>query len=187
SRYEWNPFHYPSQYIHLKKQNWDKLREQWENELFMDDVEHGLFDDDSQRGTWSFFKRNNDKDNDQTNVSRLHLLESEEQLIQYFLDELFPFQMKWATSTVSQLSYTNQSGYRDPTLKYFLQRFPDIYLLMYYPIFNIKNAPVDGDVILISPVGIELIHLIEAEPNVTIMASDERTWTFETPREMRKE
>ena len=32
SRYEWNPYHYPAQFIRLKRQNWKKLQEQWEME-----------------------------------------------------------------------------------------------------------------------------------------------------------
>src|SRR5699024_7869393 len=76
------------------------------------------------------------------------LPETELQLRHYFLDKLFPFQLKWATSTVSDVSFVYQQYERDETLKFFLQRLPDIYLLMYYPIFNIKKAPVDAEIIL---------------------------------------
>lgn len=178
SRYEWNPFHYPTQFIRLKRQNWNKLRDIWEEELDMSS------EADESEKKWGFFNENNDP---YTEMNDLRFLQTEDELIKYYLDRLFPFQMKWATSTVSQLSYTDQKYYTDDTLKYFLQRFPDIYLVMYYPIFNVQKAPVDGEVILISPVGIDLIKLIERPSDVTIMATDERSWTFESTHEINKE
>src|SRR5690625_7734381 len=33
SRYETNPFHYPTQYIRLKQENWRQVYERWEKEL----------------------------------------------------------------------------------------------------------------------------------------------------------
>lgn len=181
SRYAWNPYHYPTQFIRLKRQNWNKLREQWERELFNDD---GM--EQMEQPKWNFFNRDENGE-DINEPSELSIFDTEEQLIKYFLDKLFPFQMKWATSTVSHVSYIDEHFYQDETLKYFLQRFPDIYLLMYYPIFNIKKAPIDGEIILISPVGIELIKLVEKDPDVTIMATDERTWTIEKGNDIKKE
>lgn len=184
TRYEWNPFHYPTQFIRLKRQNWNKLREQWEDGVngtdgYADKTEDNLKNDENAQ------RMNVNESNAQHD--NINLLKSEEQLVQYFLDKLFPFQMKWATSTVSHLSYTDQQFYFDNTLKYFLQRFPDIYLVMYYPIFSVKQTPVEGEVILISPIGIELIKLIEKSPDVTIVASNERIWTIETANEIKKE
>lgn len=184
SRYEWNPFHYPTQFIRLKRQNWSKLYEEWETELTMEDLEPEYETDSKVR---RFFKRSKDLESETIPESKLSSFKTEEELTKYFLDELFPFQMKWATSTLSRLSYTEKHFYTDETLKYFLQRFPDIYLVMYYPIFNIQKAPIESEIILISPVGIELIKLIEANEHATIMATDERTWTIETTNDIKKE
>jgi len=106
-----------------------------------------------------------------------YLPKTEKELRQYFLNKLYPFQLKWATSTVVNISFMDQTYNDDPILKYFLQRFPDIYLIMYYPIFNIKNAPVDGEIILISPFYIEIIYILEKQTPSLIIASNERTWT----------
>lgn len=113
---------------------------------------------------------------------------TKEGLIQYFLDQLFPFQLKWASSTISHVSYTDQKFDYDPTLRFFLQRFPDIYLVMYHPIFNIKKAPIEGEIILISPFEIEIIVLMNeaSSSNATIITSDERSWTIETEHDTRK-
>ena len=32
SRYEMNPYHYPTQFIRLKRENWQKLIDMWEQE-----------------------------------------------------------------------------------------------------------------------------------------------------------
>src|SRR5690625_4091912 len=96
---------------------------------------------DSARTSWNPFRKKEDPI-EIGSVSR-SFPRSREQLTRYFLNELSPFQLKWATSTISQTSFIDPSYNDDPTLKHFLQRFPDIYLLMYYPVFTIKNAPID--------------------------------------------
>src|SRR5699024_7094235 len=107
------------------------------------------------------------------------LPETENELKHYFLRQLFPFQLKWATSTVTDISAMKESYQTDQTLKYFLHRFPDTYLLMYYPIFSLKKAPVDADIIFITPIGIDIIHMMEEDPSATILAGDDRTWVME--------
>lgn len=178
SRYEWNAYRYPSQYIRLKQENWQRLHQLWLdqdhliNEEFIQKQESSYFSK-----LKSFIRQQDEPDNQ---IIQEELLPTTElDLKQYFLNKLFPLQMKWATSTVADVSFFDKSYSYDRTLKYFLQRFPDIYLVMYYPIFNIKNASIDGEIILISPFEIEIIYLLEENPQSTIMAGDERTWLVE--------
>ncbi|WP_234402372.1 NERD domain-containing protein [Oceanobacillus damuensis] len=114
------------------------------------------------------------------------LPDTEAELKQYFLDKLFRFQMKWATTTVTETSFVNGDYYDDPLLKYMMQRFPDTYLIMYFPIFAIKKAPIETEILLISPIGIEIIHFLEKSPDTVIMAGDERSWTLEKGNEYTK-
>src|SRR5699024_6884308 len=95
----------------------------------------------------------------------------------------YPFQLKWATSSLSYVSFMDQQFNYDKNLKYFLQRFPDNYLLMYYPIFNIKKAPIDGDLILITPVQINIIYLLDDYAYDNIVVADERSWIAEIDRQ----
>lgn len=179
SRYEWNAYRYPSQYIRLKQENWEKLFELW---LERDNVmEERPTDSGKTSGFAKFrpFMKQNDEPEDVVTTADL-LPTTETGLRQYFLNKLLPFQIRWATSTVTDVSFTDQDYRNDETLKYFLQRFPDIYMLMYYPIFNIKHAPVDGEIILINPFGIDIIHLLEFDEETVIMAGDDRTWNIET-------
>ncbi|WP_368655220.1 NERD domain-containing protein [Ornithinibacillus sp. 4-3] len=153
SRYEWNVYRYPSQFIRLKQDHWNKL-----NRL-----------------------RQEQQHDDQSIYSTL--LQTEDKVKRYFLDKLFPIQMKWATSTVAEVSFLNREYYLDKKLRYLLQRFPDIYLVMYYPIFSIKKAIIDGPIIMISPIGIELITFVDRDPNQVIYASEERMWLVESLEE----
>lgn len=188
SRYEINPFHYPTQFIRLKRDNWGKLVEQWEKENEAE-VEAELESDKSFDGKstfrWNPFNTKKERVEDPV-IFKRNLPSSKDQLRKYFLNQLFPFQLKWATSTLTQVSYTDKKHYFDQRLKFFLQHFPDIYLVMYYPIFNIKKAPVDLDIIIISPIGIEIVTILNEEPGSTIIASDERTWYVEKDQGTKK-
>lgn len=86
--------------------------------------------------------------------------------------------MKWASSTVSQVSVVDSNYYNDPLLRFLLQRFPDTYLVMYRPIFEVKQAAVETDIILITPIGVEILSFVELDTDEVIMAGDERTWTI---------
>lgn len=177
SRYEWNAYRYPSQYIRLKKENWKKLLDVWEEEKAQDRLRY--HEQTTKAKSWDgFFKKKQESD-PSVSVENTILPSTTEELKQYFLDQLFSKQLKWATSTVTDVSFTSKDHHEDRQLKYFLQRFPDIYFIMYYPIFNIKKAPVEGELILISPIDIEIIYLMEESEHVTIMASSERTWSVD--------
>src|SRR5690625_7321034 len=113
SRYEVNPFHYPTQFIQLKRENWRKLNEVWESQMqSMDYQLEASSNNKSDNKHWfNFFSKNKaDVEVDEIVSSKPDLLpQTETALRYYFLDELFNFQIKWATSTISQVSFTEQS------------------------------------------------------------------------------
>lgn len=180
SRYETNPFHYPTQFIRLKRENWEKLLYMWEkeNEEQWRAEQEESERNEKERFRWNPFFQKKTKVEDPI-IFKRNLPVSKDNLRKYFLNQLFPFQLKWATSTITQVSFTDKKYYYDQRLKFFLQHFPDIYLIMYYPIFNIKKAPVDMDIIMISPVELEIISFIDEEPNAMVVVDDERTWTVD--------
>jgi len=191
SRYDWNTYHYPSHFIRLKQENWKKQYEQWEasgaknTNAEADNVQED--NTPSIFSRWRAFVSKNKPAEPKENIEEVEPLPTtEKKLKQHFLNKLFPLQLKWASSTVRDESFLAEKYEEDNELKYFLQRFPDTYLLMYYPVFSIQQAPVDGEIILISPIGIEIIHLVEAEPEAMIMASDERTWAVNRRNDSRK-
>ncbi|PXW88186.1 nuclease-like protein [Streptohalobacillus salinus] len=177
SRYQQDPFHYPSQYIRLKQENWKHLLDVWkqeQNQILLEtpDVEYHLFDKWRKR----FAKRT---ETDVIEESSLILPQNEEQLKQYFLDSLFNFQLKWASSTISQMSFLDRDYFDDFTLKYLLQRFPDTYLFMYKPIFKLKNAEIETDIVLIAPFEVLIIKIVEFPLGETVIAEDDRSWLKE--------
>lgn len=178
TRYEWGMYRYPTQYIRLKKENWQRLYRDWSQPVEMEEELPEHADKQSKLAKWKEkLKRGNQQQIEEIPRNDNQLPKTEQALKQYFLDRMLKFQLKWATSTVTDVSFINKKYQDDPALKYFLQRFPDTYLLMYYPVISIKKAPVDAEIILISPIGIEIIHLMEESPSTVFMAGDERTWT----------
>ncbi|GAA0433660.1 MAG: NERD domain-containing protein [Bacillota bacterium] len=186
SRYEWNAYRYPSQFIRLKQDNWQKLNALWLKREEMTEIDIHTTEEISRSPKWKIWKKKEQVEELNVQDETSSLPNSKIELKQFFLDRLLQIQLKWATSTVTDLSFIDKSYASDPEIKYFLQRFPDTYLIMYYPIFNIKKAPVDGEIILISPIGVEIIYLMDEGIGTTIMAGDERTWTVTDEDEQRK-
>src|SRR5690606_24612847 len=105
---------------------------------------------------------------------------------QPFLDGIFEFQLKWASSTVREKSYVDKEFYNDPNLKYFLQRFPDTYLVLYKPIFKLKKAPIEVEIIIISPTTTWLITMLEGEEDSVFLGSNERFWIERIGKQTKK-
>ncbi|QED48995.1 nuclease-related domain-containing protein [Cytobacillus dafuensis] len=102
--------------------------------------------------------------------------DSIEELKHQFLDQLFSFQMKWASSTLTEKSFVERKFYYDERLKYFLQRFPDTYLVLYFPLFLLKKAPVEVETIILGPTGVWCISFLESEDLAVFIGSKERFW-----------
>ncbi|UFT98153.1 NERD domain-containing protein [Radiobacillus kanasensis] len=181
SRYERDIFHYPGQFIRLKKENWKRLLEQWEEQRYpVSDIEEEAEPFEADRSIWNLFKRREkDEEELEMEVVKPKLPQKESMLKQYFLDQLLPFQLKWASTTVNEMSFLDRGYQDDFVLKYFLQRFPDTFLLFYQPIFQIKNSFIEGEIILVTPLGIDIITLLETDSSVTFIAGDDRTWLKE--------
>ncbi|WP_080844382.1 hypothetical protein [Cytobacillus gottheilii] len=209
SRYEQNIYLYPSRYVRLKKQQWEKLQAAWENkdepspffeknlfeETWTPEAEEkqilqklkGLFRNERKAEEMmeinaaesSDKKQNQDQDQaDQLEFSvsyssRPHSLEL---LKQQFLDQIFRFQMKWASSTLMEKSFVDKTFYYNEQLKYFMQRFPDTFLILFRPIFQLKNAPVETETMMITPTELWCISFLEEEENAVFVGSQEHFW-----------
>lgn len=184
SRYEWNPYRYPSQFIRLKQENWKELYDVWKDHTPVHMKEESPEQNPLQRlFRWSgFLKKEDDLPQEEPVLHQF----SEIELRSYFLNQLLPIQLKWATSTVSDVSFIDEDIYEDERLTYFLQRFPDIYLIMYYPLFQVKDATFDAEIIMIGPLGIEIIYMLDEAEHAIIYADGERTWTIEEDFKQKK-
>ncbi|CQR48178.1 hypothetical protein BN1058_02527 [Paraliobacillus sp. PM-2] len=181
SRYEKDPFHYPGQFIRLKQENWKKLIETWElqkEQSLSDEITYEKEETHTPLSKWKKFFQRKEEVLESENVS-FDLPKTKEDLKYYFLDTLLPFQLKWASTTMNEMSFLDRAYYDNLTLRYFLQRFPDTFLLLYNPVFQLKNVSIDGEIILITPIGIDIISLIERPSSTKIIVGDDRTWFTE--------
>ena len=200
SRYELDPYRYPSEFIRLKKTQWEKIRYAWENQML--DAYHSSDNETQESWEWMVEKksllstikgwfRRSPKDEKEPiseevreeNKEELEFFsfttepKSIDDLKALFLEKTFRLQLRWASSTLRHESTVDYKYYYDETLKYFLQRFPDTYLCLYKPVFHLKNAPVELEYIMLSPTTTWCITLAEGEKDNIIIGSHERFWT----------
>ncbi|MBP3038882.1 NERD domain-containing protein [Bacillaceae bacterium Marseille-Q3522] len=194
SRYEQDIFFYPSRFVWLKKQQWEKLKRTWEENQYFSLQTPSWIEVQEEEEKSRFFQRIKEKwqkkqvaaepetqaamkeDDLQLSISLAYRPDSLTELKQQFLDQLLRFQMKWASSTLFEKSYLNRTFFYDERLRYFLQRFPDTYLLFYQPVFLLKKAPVEAEAILISPTEVWCLSFIEAEDDSVFIGSKEHFW-----------
>ena len=183
SRYERDIFHYPGHYIRLKQENWKKLHHLWMEH--QDNMIEGTVEDPSashNRSRWKsiFFKQSKDIEELDEEIDPQPIRPTTmEELKRYFLNSLLPFQLKWASSTVDKMSFLDKDYQAHDLLKFFLQRLPDTFLVMFYPIFKLKKAVVEADIIIIHPVGIEIVKIVNLAPSKSMIVQDGRTWFTE--------
>lgn len=193
SRYQFDLHRYPSQFSRMKKERWYYVKSEWE-QLQFDSVHHtedqghdsvieeerGLFAQTFQR-----MKKWTRRQQDQDQAEMMEHVESDahirgmtlEQVKQSFLEELFLSQLRWASSSLLEESTLHPRYKRDQWLRFFAQEIPDNYFLMYKPIFFIKKAPIELDLILISPTEILCVTMIEGQEHSVFEASSDRFWT----------
>lgn len=201
SRYEQNIVLYPSRFVRLKKQKWLGLKRAFETKdrsLFYPESpieEDWIVDKPSFliRFKKSIWQQNNFEEVELENESEILKTEEDdlsfeydakqysrpqtvEELKQQFLNQLFEFQLKWASSTLTEKSNVKKTLYYDELLKYYLQRFPDTFLVLYQPLFQLKNAPVELDTIMITPTDVWCIHVLEAENSAVYVGSNDKFW-----------
>ena len=203
SRYAQDIYLYPSRYVRLKKQQWEGLKEKWENapnqseeisnDELVDDHPNNIFQKIKsiirQPDTLPIEHSQDEpytKDVDQENlvdykaIALTGNIKTIDELKQHFLDQLLPFQLKWASSTLTEKSYIDKEFSSDRTLRFLLQRFPDTFLILYKPIFLLKKAPVEAELILITPASAICISFLEAEEDAVFVGSKERFWIKKT-------
>lgn len=204
SRYENDLSHYPTQYIRLKKSQWERMKLQWENGADFserEEIPEVEVEEQPKEGNWltplfSLFGRRKEREFEPEDVEidtvtdevsdledfgfNPYILSNPnnlEHLRKLFLDQLFHFQLKWASSTLRETSNLNARFMGDNLLRSFTQQLPDSFLLFYYPILQVKKAPVEVDIILVTPLECLCITVVEQEDIAAYVANGERFWT----------
>ncbi|MBM7692942.1 hypothetical protein JOC77_002373 [Peribacillus deserti] len=197
SRYEQDIYRYPAQFVRLKKQQWTQLKaaylagelETLGSEPAPDEKEMAEEKESVLSKMKKILKGRQEIVEDyrgpavESPDAELDLLfavtsmpDNLDELKRMFLNKVFRFQLKWVSSTIREKSYIDQVYFFDEKLKFFLQRFPDNFLILYKPIFLVKNAPIELEVILISPIETWCITILEGEEDAAFIGSKERFW-----------
>lgn len=180
SRYERDIYHYPGHYIRLKQENWTKLHQYWqEHRTYEIDEKNDELNAPTNYSRWKSFFNKREEIEDMEDRSDKFIPNTLDELKKYYLDSLLPFQLKWATSTVDKMSFFDKAYQRNELLKFFLQRLPDTFLVMFMPIFKIKKSIVEADIIIVHPVGIDIVKVVNLAPHKALIVEDSRTWYTE--------
>lgn len=199
SRYENDPFHYPARYVRLKKQEWLKFRALWERQK----ESGGALPEENDAGSWmleepkersSFLKGIFSRKQKQPDAEAEHVplqeeealfsineteslyLQTEEEAKKAFVEKMYHFQIKWASSTLTYQSPLDHKYFVDERLKFLLKRLPDTFLIFYEPVFRFQKAVVELDVVMITPLHIWCISFLEEQDDAAFTGSPERFW-----------
>lgn len=183
SRYQFDLHRYPSQFARMKRERWYYMKSKWEQAQYElvdleaeDSEEQSNFLAKTFQRITSWRDRSEDESDhiDYENERWKHM--TLEEVKDIFLRDLFRSQLRWASSSLLEESTIHPLYRRDDWLRFFSQQFPDNYFLMYKPVFYIKKAPVELDLILISPTSIYCITLLEGHEYSVFEASSNRFW-----------
>lgn len=209
SRYQIDLARYPTQFVRLKKSQWDRVKYQWQTGEEIVQWEHIEVEPEEElieKARFSFLKKllpirqkeiEAEDDIETINVSTeldedmipeeestLHFEpnivyhpQTLEELKRMFMDQFFHFQLKWASSTTREKSYVDPKFMRDTLLRSLLQNLPDSYLIFYRPILRLKKAPVELEILILTPVDCYIVRVLEEEDHAVYIADGERFWT----------
>ena len=201
SRYQIDLKRYPTQFVRLKKQQWERVNASYErgalDTSWMEkEQEEDLEVEEKKSFISKLFSRNKEETSteilDEKEVEDQEVPEesttlffepnivynpsSKEELRRMYLDQLFHFQLKWASSTLMEKSYVDPKYMRDSLLRLLTLQLPDNYFLFYYPILKLKKAPVELDVIIVLPTEIICIVMLEGRDLDAFIGSGDRFW-----------
>lgn len=198
SRYENDLTRYSSQFIRLKKQHWDRLKVRWASgdtpspvdEEHISITEHEEVERSKLKSFLNKFKfkkeqgaqvdisqEDEEEDEDMAfNPEIVYLPNTIDELKRIYVDQLFHFQMKWASSTFSEVSKVSPKYLRDSMLRELVQQLPDQYFILYDPVMFVQKAPVELDVIIVTPLECLLVTVIEEENLAAFTEDTQRFW-----------
>ncbi|MBO2536080.1 nuclease-related domain-containing protein [Rummeliibacillus suwonensis] len=216
SRYQNDLKRYPTQFVRLKKIQWERMKKDWASGEEIPQWDHEELEEKTHKNFLQrilSFNRKKKEDHEEEDMdigdkedfldqiseelSKQQQDEEEiqeesnafmfqptifyypqtiEELKKMYVDQLFQFQIKWASSTLREKSYVDSKYYRDSLLRAFTQRLPDSYLLFYYPIFQVKKAPVEMGILLLTPTDCFCIQVLEEEFQAVFVGDSSRFW-----------
>lgn len=182
SRYEIDIYRYPSRYVRLKRERWNRLKQEWNAQqtglpdpVGAEDRVNG--DSLAGRAFKRLFKRKASNDDDIPYPGFNHIRrQTLEEVKADFQEELFHFQINWASSTVSEVSKVKEKYYHDEMLRLLLKKLPDTYFVFYEPVSYLKKAPVELDIVIMSPSEIWVLKSLQGDSETIYSKASDRYW-----------
>nr|WP_275980299.1 NERD domain-containing protein [Halalkalibacter alkaliphilus] len=175
---------YSSQFTRMKKERWFYVKSEWEQLQYDSTSAEEILEEEKGRffgilqkvKNWSRYTKKK-KQYEDIDESVSHLTQvTFEQLKEEFLHDLYLSQLRWASSSLLEESRLHPKYKKDDWLQFFAQKLPDNYFLMYRPVFSVKQAPIELEIILISPTEIYCISTLEGEEHSVFEGSSDRFW-----------
>ncbi|WP_100373816.1 hypothetical protein [Bacillus sp. FJAT-45037] len=192
SRYQSDMQRYPNQFSRMKKDRWKFIKSEWERlqtpenresstnrpEGMNQEKGHNFLSQAvAKMKNWKSTKvEEHDMVTEEERETVDHTLSLEE-LKNQFLDDLYHSQLRWASSSLLEESSLHPRYKRDDVLRFFTQQLPDNYFVMYRPVFFIKKAPIELEILLITPNEIICVSLLDGQEHSVFEASSDRFWT----------
>lgn len=196
SRYQVDLNKYPTQYIRLKKLQWERLKRQWEagDTFQLEPTPPEEEPSETPNRLHRLFKwiRRDEGGNDEVYEEEekkqleedyglfepriLYRPNTIKELRLMFLEQLYQFQLKWASSTAMEKSHVESKFQRDSLLRLLTTQLPDTYFLLYNPVLKVKNAPVELDIMLITPTETICLTVLEREEHAAYIGGQDRFW-----------
>ncbi|SFM08240.1 nuclease-related domain-containing protein [Salibacterium qingdaonense] len=193
SRYMNDMQRYLSRFSRLKKERWESMKRDWRkvnNENAQEPLQEETLEDWLEEAGEGFFqgavnrlkqfqeRRGKKEEPAQEADDRSVFYEGKslEQLKDMFFEELFMAQLRWASASILEESRMNPVYKYDQNLRFLLRFLPDNYLILYYPVFSVGSAPLDMDIILISPTEIICLSCLSGDKNSVFETSSGRYW-----------
>ncbi|MDQ0254975.1 hypothetical protein J2S74_002357 [Evansella vedderi] len=181
SRYETDIYRYPSHFVRLKKERWGNLVQEWNSRQKIDSLQSKFCADETEvkskfKGKFKkWFSGSKDLDTWEEDPPREKFL-PKSQLHEAFMEEIFHFQLNWASSTFSEISHLNNKYYNDSLLSHLLKELPDSFFIFYEPVFVLRKASVDLDIIILTPSEVWLLTPLTGNNHNIFHSHSERFW-----------
>ncbi|MBU9721070.1 MULTISPECIES: nuclease-related domain-containing protein [Bacillaceae] len=187
SRYEMDIYKYPSRYVRLKKERWQRLVHSWElnkqgkRRFFSSKPEEEVVKK-SWRNFWPFKQKESQletqtEEEDLFLNNQLPISPSLDHLKASFREELFSFQMNWASSTISEISNVKRKYQYDQLLFTLLMELPDTFFVFYEPVFVHKKTSIDLDIMILTPSELWLVRALPGNEQTIYQPGADRFWT----------
>ncbi|MCT8137283.1 NERD domain-containing protein [Anaerobacillus sp. CMMVII] len=183
SRYQYDMYRYPGQFSRLKRERWDRLKQEWEAS-YQNGIPSVIQEAEEQRkplkGPLAVFRKWPKRKSGEPSVKEVKPFQFKYRTLaevkSSFLRDLFEFQLNWASSTLREKSTIKTDYFYDEPLKWFLQSFPDNCFVLYYPIVTYPKATVQFDILIISPTDVWCIVNLDGSENTIYQTFSERYW-----------